>query len=127
MSLLRRRTNSSTDDPTEEIDDEEGKSLLRSDDDFVDGSKYKIPTLSQQLLNRTTPRGGGCAKLCLVISVLGVVVLTSIALTLGRDALYCGLLFAERDDKKKMVDGLAGAVVLYAITGILSFLVLLSR
>ena len=127
MALLRRRSNSSADYHIENSDDEEGKSLLRGEDDLIDSSKYKIPSLRQQLLMRATPRGGGCAKFCLVVSVLGVVVLTSIAITLGKDALYCGLLFAQEDDKKKMVDGLAGAVVLYAITGLFSFLFLLIR
>ena len=127
MSLLRRRSNSSTGNSAENSDEEEGKSLLRDDNDFVDRSKYKIPTLHQQLLMRATPRGGGCAKVCLVVSALGVVVLTSIAITLGNDALYCGLLFAEEEEKKKMVDGLAGAVVLYAISGFFSFLMLWIR
>ena len=126
MSLLRRRSNSSAYNSAEDSDEEEGKSLLRGDDS-VNGSKYKIPVLRQQLLMRTTQRGGGCAKICLVVSILGVVVLTTIAISLGKDALYCSLMLGEEEDRKKMVDGLAGAVVLYAITGSFSFLLLWIR
>lgn len=125
MALLRRRTNSTSTNGVDESDNEEEHKLL--EDDYVDASKYKIPVLRQQFILRGGQRGGGCAKICLLMSILGVVILTSIAISLKSNSLYCGLLYAEDDERKKMVDGLAGAVVIYAITGSFSLLILWIR
>ena len=125
MALLRHRTTSgsSRDEINEvrsEVGDEEMVGLLQEDD--YDASKLKIPNLKQQMLMRTVQSRSGSAKICLGISLLGIIFLSSIALGISTNTLYWERLYAEEEDRKKMIDGLAGAIVIYSITGSFSLL-----
>jgi hypothetical protein len=103
-------------------DERERQGLLDNDDDY-DASKYKIPILKQQLLMRSQRAGGTTAKMCMIVSLLGIVFLSTIAITLSRGTLYANsLTYAEDEERRSMIDGLAGAVVIYAITGSFSAL-----
>ena len=62
------------------------------------------------------------AKVCMVMSVLGMVFLSTIALGISTKSLYWGRMYAEEEEQRTMIDGLAGAIVIYAITGSFSFL-----
>ena len=126
MALLRHRSlsgSSRESEGFEENDDgEEHRGLLDATDDHYDASKYKIPVLKQQMLMRTVQNGGNMAKVCMVMSVLGMVFLSTIALGISTKSLYWGRMYAEEEEQRTMIDGLAGAIVIYAITGSFSFL-----
>lgn len=127
MALLRHRSLSGSSRDGEgfdEHDGEEHQGLLDAVDDHYDASKYKIPVLKQQILMRTVQNGGNMAKVCLIMSLLGVLFLSTIAFGISTKTLYWERMFAEEEDQKTMIDGLAGAIVIYAITGSFSFLLL---
>ena len=126
MSLLRQRANSGSsredlDEVLSEHDEEEEHRGLLQEDDY-DASKFKIPALKQQMLIKSVQSGGGFARICLIMSVLGIVFLSTIAIGISSNTLFWERLYAEEEDRKLMIDGLAGAIVIYAITGSFSFL-----